>query len=767
MARLTSLPSSPRLPQGGPARQRGRVWLKALGVVAGLGLVGALGLGVAAALYYPTLPDLKELTDYQPKLPLRVYSADDVLIGEFGTERRRYLPLKDIPKLMQDALLAVEDARFREHGGVDPVGILRAVVSNSTGGRRSGASTITQQLARTVYLSREQKLSRKLYEMLLATKMERELSKDQILEIYMNQIYLGQRAYGFEAAAGTYFGKSLKELSIAEVAMLAGLPQNPANANPAVNFDRAQKRQWVVLERMKQVGLITDEQQAQAKAEKLHIKARPELPLHAEYVAELVRQTVFQQYGEEAYTRGLVVHTTLDAQAQAAAYKAVRKGILDYERRQVYRGPEAFIDLPQDEDERDDAVSHILAKHPDQDDLKAAVVLTADRKLVKVVTVEGDEISVQGDGLKPVASGLSDKAGDKLRIRPGAVVRIQQVGKGWAITQQPEVEAGLVAVDPRTGQVRALVGGFDFAKNQFNHVTQAMRQPGSSFKPFVYSAALEKGFSGATVVNDAPFTDDPNWDPKNYDGTFEGPMAIRQALAKSKNMVTIRVLQAVTPPVAKEWIAQFGLDPDKHPENLTMALGSGSLTPLQSALGYSVFANGGYRITPQFITRISDAKGNVLSKAEPKVLSEDDRAIPARNAYVMSSLLQEITRSGTAAKAQATLKRPDVYGKTGTTNDAMDAWFAGYHPELTAVVWIGYDTPRSLGVRETGGGLSLPIWIDFMQVALKGKPVVTYPLPSGLVQDNGEWFYEEFAGGQGVTSLGLKVDAAASAASAP
>ena len=737
------------------------LWLAGLAVAAVLSIVFVAGVAMVVA--YPHLPDISDLADYRPKLPLRIFTADGVLMGEFGEERRNLTPINEIPKVMKDAVLSIEDARFYQHGGVDYLGILRAGVANIGRMKSQGASTITMQVARNVYLSSEKTYTRKIYEILLTYKLEHMLSKDQILEIYMNQIFLGNRAYGFASAAETYFGKSLKDITIAEAAMLAGLPKAPSAYNPFANPKRARARQLYIIERMEDNGFITAAQAKAAKAEPLHLRTSADKNiLHAEYVAETVRQMVYAQYGAETYTRGLNVTTTLLADEQRAAYRALRQGIMDYERRQIYRGPEKFIDLPTDPKKMEDAIDDALDDHPDNGDLLTAVVLEAGPRKVVVTRGNGDTIEITGDGLKPVQSGLSDKAAPAVRLRRGAVVRIVQTPKGpYEITQQPEVEGALVAIHPRNGAVRALVGGFDFAKNKFNHVTQAWRQPGSSFKPFIYSAALEKGFTPATVVNDAPLffdggvTGGQPWEPKNYDGKFEGPMNLRTGLAKSKNMVSIRVLQAVGARNAQEWITRFGFDEDKHPAYLTMALGAGSVTPMQMASAYSVFANGGYLVQPHLITRITDPKGKVLVESPPpQEPDEAQRAITPRNAYVMNSLLQEVTRSGTAARAQALLKRPDVYGKTGTTNDSMDAWFAGYNPQVTGVVWIGYDTPRKLGDRETGGGLSLPVWISYMETALRQLPVSEYPVPEGLVHVGNEWVFEEFARG-GVSSLGL------------
>ncbi|MFM6992125.1 MAG: penicillin-binding protein 1A, partial [Rhodoferax sp.] len=721
-------------------------WLTRLALMAGgVMLAGALSLlmvvGVAMVMVYPNLPDVSELADYRPKLPMRIFSVEGEVLGEFGEERRQLTPIAQIPKVMRDAVLSIEDSRFYEHGGVDYLGILRAGLANIARNKSQGASTITMQVARNVYLSSEKTYTRKIYEILLTYKLEHLLSKDQILEIYMNQIYLGNRAYGFAAAAETYFGKQLKDISVAEAAMRAGLPKAPSAYNPIANPKRARSRQLYILERMQENGFITAEVAASAKKQELRVRTlSASRNGHAEYVAETVRQLMFSQYGDETYTRGLNVYTTIRTLDQESAYKALRQGILEYEQRQIYRGPEKFITLPTSAQEREEAIDEALDEHPDNGDLMSAVVLDVTAKKVTVTRQNAESFDITGEGLHAVQSGLSAKAPPNIKLRPGAIVRVVKNAKnGWAITQLPEVEGAFVALDPRDGSIKAMVGGFDFMKNKFNHVTQAWRQPGSSFKPFIYSAALEKGFTGATVVNDAPLTFDTAltggqpWEPKNYDGVFEGPMPLRKGLAKSKNMISIRVLNAIGPKYAQDWITRFGFEEEKHPPYLTMALGAGSVTPMQMATAYSVFANGGYRVNPWLITRVSEQKGKVLVESKPVVLDESVRAIEPRNAFVMDSLLQEVTRSGTAARAQATLKRPDLYGKTGTTNDSIDTWFAGYHPTLTAVVWMGYDTPRALGDRETGGGLSLPVWISYMETALRGVPVTELTAPEGVV----------------------------------
>ena len=733
---------------------------------AGLMAVGLGGLllmvAMALVMAHPNLPDVSELLEYRPKLPLRIYSADKVLLGEFGEERRSFTPIKEIPQVMKDAVLAIEDARFYQHSGVDYLGVIRAGLANVRSFKSQGASTITMQVARNVYLSTEKSYTRKIYEILLTFKLEHTLSKDQILEIYMNQIFLGNRAYGFAAASETYFGKPLKDISVAEAAMLAGLPKAPSAFNPIANPKRARARQLYIIERMQDNGFISAPQALAAKGQILRIRTNSDPDrIHAEFVAEMARQLIFNQYGTEAYTRGLNVYTTANAGEQMAAYKALRRGIMDYERRQIYRGPEKFVTLPADLKEAEDAIDDALADHPDNGDVMSAVVLQASAKKVVAERANGETVEITGEGLKPAQSGLSDKAPPQIAIRRGAVIRVMKTADKWEITQLPEVEGAFVAIDPRDGAIRALVGGFDFGKNKFNHVTQAWRQPGSSFKLFIYSAALEKGLTPATMVNDAPLFFDAGvtggqpWEPKNYDGQFDGPMSLRTALKKSKNMVSISVLQAVGAQNAQDWITRFGFDADKHPPYLTMALGAGSVTPMQMVAGYAVFANGGLRVNPYLITKITDQAGRVLVETPPQAPSESDRSIDGRNAFVMSSLLQEITRSGTAARAQAQLKRPDLYGKTGTTNDSIDTWFVGYQPTLAAGVWMGYDKPRKLGDRETGGGLSLPVWINFMEHALKGVPVSEPPVPAGVVNLGGEWYYEEYARGSGVSSLGL------------
>ena len=726
-----------------------------------LAVMGSLLVAYAFLVAKPNLPKISVLTDYNPKTPLRVYTADKVLIGEFGEERRKVVPLSEIPLHMRNAVLAIEDDRFYQHGGVDYVGVLRAGITNLRGHLSQGASTITMQVARNFFLSNEKTFSRKIYEVLLAWEIESQLSKDKILEIYMNQIFLGQRAFGFSSAAQIYFGKELKDISIAEAAMLAGLPKAPSAYNPVSNFRRAKIRQEYILQRMRDLTYITPEQYQKAMAEELHVRGLGnEFSTRADFPSEMVRQLLYAQYGDAIYSQGLEVYTTILKADQDAAYKAVRHGIYDYDLRHAYRGPEGFIDLPLESAKRQRAIDEALLDHPPLDDLQSGVVLDAKPKELQVMIATGDIIAIKGDGLKLAQTSLTDNAQPKKRLRSGAIVRLLSDSGVWKLAQLPQVEAAFVSMNPETGAILALVGGFDFRRNQFNHVTQAMRQPGSSFKPFIYSAAIEKGFSPSTMVNDAPLsigsleTGSQVWEPKNYDGKYDGMMRLRNALAKSKNLVSVRLIRAIGPSYAQEFIQRFGFEPEKHPPYLTMALGAGSVTPLQMATAYSVFANGGYRVDPYLIDKMIDSKGSVLFEAKPVRVNVDaSRVLDARTAFVMDSLLQEVTKSGTAASARAKLGRNDIAGKTGTTNDSNDAWFAGYNPKIVAVAWIGFDKPASLGDRETGGGLALPMWISYMTTALKNSPQEARQVPEGVTQFDGDWFIPEFAPNGGVREL--------------
>ena len=732
-----------------------------LGIAALVALGAVLLVGYALFVLAPGLPSLDAVTDYRPKMPLRVFTADNVLIGEFGQEHRDFVAIQDMPQQLKNAIVAIEDERFYNHSGVDFKGVLRALVSDVTGGIKQGGSTITMQVARTFFLNQEWTLPRKLKETLLSYRIESALNKDQILELYMNQIYLGQRSYGFSSAARTYFGKPLKDLSIAQNAMLAGLPQNPARHNPAVNPERAKLRQMLVLKNMLRLGNITQAQFAQASAEPIRINTSPTVEAHGAFVAEMVRQSLFTQYQEATYTMGLNVVTTINNAEQVAAYESVRRNVLAYDQRHGYRGPEATIDLPADEDARDDAIDALLLKHPASDSLLPAVVTEVVAKSLKAEMASGESIQISGAELGFAAGALHANANKALRLRPGALIRVAQNAKQkWIISQLPEVDAAYVSLNAQSGAYRALVGGFDFRRKNFNHATSAWRQPGSSIKPFIYSAALERGFAPATLINDVQLSATSNenlkWDPRNDDGKYDGPIRMQDALAQSKNVVSVRILRAIGVDYARGYLPRFGFDADKHPLNLTMALGTGSVTPVQLASAYGVFANGGYLVSPWLVQRVSDGRGKVLFESDrPAIPPEDARAIDARNAFVTDSMLREVTRSGTGAMASQKLQRQDLAGKTGTTSDAVDGWFAGYANDIVSVAWMGYDEPRSLGTREFGATLALPIWIDSMRRALVGTTPSPRSVPDNVVNVDGHWNFSEFDGDAGVKTLGM------------
>jgi penicillin-binding protein 1A len=748
--------------------QRGFSWGKLLIGLIALPVVGVISvvllLTLATVLANDRLPSMDSLVDYRPKVPLRVYTADNILIGEFGDQRRTVVKFADVPKSLKQGILAAEDTRFFEHSGIDPVGVFRAAISNVThSGRGQGASTLTMQLARNFFLSSEKTYTRKIYEILLALRIEQSLTKEQIFEIYLNQIFLGQRAYGFGAASQAYFGKELKDITIAEAAMLAGLPKAPSSYNPVVNPVRAKQRQQFILGKMRDLKFITEAEYQVAAKEELKVKSSAgSFLVEADYVAELARQLTHDVFKDDTYSAGLSVYTTIIADEQMAANAALRKGVTDYDRKYGYRGPEEFAALPKSD--LDDFVTEKLNEYPDAGDYYAAMVLEASPRAVKVSRGSGQPpITIGPEGLKFVASALQPNANAEKRIRPGAIVRITgNAADQYEIVQLPEVEAALVAINTTDGAVRAMVGGFEFGRNKFNRVTQAFRQPGSTFKPFIYSAALEKGFMTSTLINDAPIfidaaqTGGQLWEPKNYDGRFDGPMTMRTGLARSKNMVSIRLLQSIGPQYAQDYVGRFGFDLEKNPPYLTLALGAGLATPLQMVGGISVFANGGYRIEPYIIARITDAQGRVVSTAKPSLAGDESkRAIDSRNAYIVDSMLRTVVSRGTADKAKA-LKRADTAGKTGTTNDSHDAWFAGYAGNIAAVAWVGFDQPRKLGEKETGGGLALPIWLKYMQKALKGTPEYRQNQPSGLIQQGDEVYYSESRPGTGVAALGVE-----------
>ena len=749
-------------------------------------LIGALALGAATLWWANDLPPTTKATAYRPVQHLQVFTTDGVEIAQFGSERRLFVPIGKMPQALRDAIIATEDHTFYEHGGISWRGLARAVVANLTGGMPQGASTLTQQVARTFFLSTRRTAERKVKEALLAFQLERELTKDQILELYLNQIFLGQRAYGFGAAAPAYFGRPLGQLTLAETALIAGLPQNPVHANPIASAERAERRMRWVLQRMLVTGKITQAAHDAALAQKLIYRRSQASDIEAQHVAEMARRAVVERIGEQAYSEGVRVTTSLRADDQRAAHTALRRAVMAHERKQAWRGPEDFESLPaQDaqgadrENRENRAVGLALREARDDEDLRVAVVLAASPREVQARLASGETVTVGGEGLRMlrgVAAALTANAPKTLAIRRGSIVRLVSVpgpapragnkaaaasnpAPRWAITQWPQADAAFVSIDPTSGRIRALVGGFEFGRQQFNRVTDAWRQPGSAFKPFLYSAAFEHGVMPETVVDDLPLTMPdggvPSWSPGNSDGQFAGPISVREALVRSRNLPSVRLLQHVGLNAARDWARRFGFDADKLPQNLTFALGAGSTTPLQLARAYAVLANGGHRIDAVLIERIVDAQGQVLFEAPPaKPVDDSSRVVPAANVFLVDTLLRDVTARGTAAKAQAQLGRSDLYGKTGTTNDAVDAWFAGFQSGLVGVAWMGYDEPRSLGEGESGGGLALPIWIEAMGRALRGVPVAPLAPPPGVVAVGNDWRYAMFEDGGFLAKVG-------------
>lgn len=750
-------------------------WLAITGVC-GAGAAISLGLVIFSVAYYQ-LPAIDALTQYRPKVPLRVYTADGDLIGEFGEERRDYVPFEEIPRHVKLAILAAEDNGFYEHSGIEFMGIARAAISNIITGRRGqGGSTITMQVARNFFLSSERSYTRKLYEVAMAFKIEQNLSKDKIFEVYANQIFLGHRSYGFGSAAKTYFGKDLRDLSISEAAVLAGLPVAPSAYNPMVNMRRATMRRNYVLGRMFNLGYIDEITYASAIAQPIKVRQttaeqqKTQLQtqeLHAGYVAEMVRMLLVPYFKDTLYNQGLNVYTTIRSFDQKVASKTVRQNMIDYDRRYGYRGVEGHVDISQEET-REANIRQALAKVVSSANLLPGVVTQLTPQTMSVQLYSGETVKIAAKDFA-FAKRYIAQNGKELQgrykakeLRVGAIVRVTQDAKGkWSLGQIPVVESAFVSANFNTGAIYSLVGGFDFKLNQFNHVTQAWRQPGSSFKPFIYSAALDKGFTPATIINDAPLSIDPRltggklWEPRNDDRRYDGPMPLATALARSKNLVSIRIVQAIDPFYAQQFISKFGFNPKNHPALLTMALGVGSVTPLEMVTGYSVFANGGYLVQPYLIEKVTDADGNVLMQSHnAKVGDGAPRTLDARNAYVMNSLLHDVATRGTGRRAGNALKRADIGAKTGTTNDALDAWFAGYAGEIAAVGWMGYDQPKSLGANAYGAGLVLPVWVNYMKAVLKDAPEYYRPQPADVVKIDGMPFYADQVGDT-VQTLGL------------
>ena len=692
-------------------------------------------------------------------MPLRIMTADGVQIAEFGRERRKLVDFNEVPKVLIQAILAAEDDRFFKHQGIDINGILRSAINNILkGSKAQGGSTITMQVARNFYLSSEKTFTRKIYEVLLALEIERKLSKKQILELYINQIYLGKRAYGFASAAQIYFAKSLNKINIAEAAMLAGLPKAPSAFNPYTNLRRATLRQRYVLGRMYKLGNISLSQYQKEFNRKLIFKKGMGqrfaniFPVKADHLAEMVRQQVFSEFGEKTYNLGLTVFTTIRADEQRAAHMALRSGVLSYDKKNGYRGPEAFIKLPNDPNSANEVIADKLSSVSDSLDILAGIVTKIEKSKITVSRGENIPIILKRSNTKFAEKFFTKQTPQKKRIRRGSLIRIKpssENNKEYEITQLPEAQAALVAVQTNNGAIRALVGGFDFQSNKYNRVTQAYRQPGSAIKPFIFGAALEKGFSPKTLINDLPINFSPEstggtlWEPKNFNNLYLGPISMKEALTKSQNMVSIRIVKKITPKFSQDYISRFGFEAKKNPPLFSLALGAGAITPLQLVAGYSSIANGGFFIKPYFIDRILDYSGNLVRRYEPLLAgNEKYRIIDARHAYILHNMLSDVVDSGTARKAKV-LERPDLAGKTGTTNDAIDAWFAGYQPAISAVTWFGYDNPKSLGEKQTGSGIALPIWIDFMKEILKRQPIVFKPEPPGIIRINDGLFTSE------------------------
>lgn len=720
-----------------------------IGLILGLVLFVVGLVAIAILVTYPKLPSLEAVQHYQPKMPLTVYSSDGEVIGVYGEERRSFTKISDFPKVLKDAVVAAEDKRFYDHWGVDVIGVMRAAVGNLTGGVQSGASTITQQVARNFYLSNERTFTRKFNEALLAYKIEQSLSKDQILELYFNQIYLGQRAYGFAAASRIYFNKDVKDLTLAEATILAGLPKAPSTFNPIVNPERAQLRQKYILNNMVEEKMITPQERDEALAEELQYKRYVQkINQSALYVAEMVRQELYDKYGEEAYTQGFRVYTTVNSANQRAATEALRKTLRGFDRGSSYRGAEHYLDLSKTDDAEETAGQYLSTLYA-VDGMMPAVVLDVSKKGVRVQLPNGNQTTLDNAELGFAAKAVNNKKMGDAQIRRGAVIRVKQNGKRWSVGQEPLLQGALVSLDAKTGAVRALVGGYDFHSRTFNRATQAQRQPGSSFKPFVYSAGLAKGMTMATSINDAPINlpgqgkNGTVWSPKNSDGRYAGFITLRQALTASKNMVSIRILMSIGVGYAQEYIQRFGFKPSEIPAGLSMALGTGETTPMKMAEGYTVFANGGYKVSSYVIDRIYDGQGRLRAQMQPLEAGKNaPQVIDPRNAYIMYKMMQDVVRSGTATGARA-LGRSDIAGKTGTTNDNKDAWFVGFNPDLVTAVYIGYDKPRSMGNAGYGGRIALPVWVEYMRFALKGVPSTGMKAPEGLVTRGNDYFLKE------------------------
>lgn len=710
---------------------------------------------VVAVLYYIEfqLPDIDALNTVQLQVPLEIYTSDGKLIAAYGEKRRIPVPYDQIPKQLINAVLATEDQRYFQHPGVDIPGLMRATVLLVTTGRKEqGGSTITMQVARSFYLSRNKTFGRKLREILLALKIDHKLSKQKILELYLNKIFLGNRAYGVAAAAEIYYGKKLNQLTLDEYAMLAGLPQAPSTLNPLANADLAKKRRDHVLARMFELHYITEKEYRTAITAPLNARYHNlQIQVKAPYAAELVRQQLEQMYGDDVYTEGLNVYTTIDSRLQNDANTAVRDNLMAYDQRHGYRGPEDnlgvpdLLDLEKWEEELQDMHTY--------NGLEPAAVIDMSTQTVTALRSNGSMITIPWSGLSwarkqinpDYLGGRPRKASDIIKL--GDVIRVASTGEGWRLAQLPKAQAGLITLNPQNGDILALVGGFDFDRSSFNRITTAERQPGSSFKPFIYSAALDKGFTLSSLINDAPIVvqnpvDGQLWRPQNDDHRFYGPQRLRDALIHSRNLASIRLLDLITIPYALGYAQRFGFNKTELPPTLSLALGTASVTPLQMATAYAVFANGGFRIVPYAIDNIRDSKGTVIYQAKPlyactncsptesEGTNHAPRVISPQNAFLINSALKDVIQHGTAMLAKSAGRR-DLAGKTGTTQNQVDAWFAGYNADLVTVTWVGFDQPQSL--HEWGNQAALPMWVQFMESALKGRPEHGLEQPPGIV----------------------------------
>ena len=736
------------------------------------GIVCLLAVGgIIVALASPKLPKVSDLVDYQPKLPLRIMTADGIQIGEFGKEKRRFVDYASVPKILIEAILAAEDDRFFSHRGIDTSGMVRSVINNILkGAKAQGGSTITMQVARNFYLSSEKTFTRKIYEILLAIEIERNLSKEQILELYLNKIYLGKRAYGFGSAAFVYFGKPLSQINIAEAAMLAGLPKAPSKFNPFSNYRRAIIRQRYVLKRMYKLGKISLSEYQQNYERKLKLRKgkkiieignRSKVP--AAHVAEMVRQQIYSEFKEQTYELGLTVFTTIRAKEQIAAQKALENAVFKYTLSSQLVDSSKVLKLSRQKNLREKEIKDYLSTQKSFKNIFPSVITKIKKNTIEIASLEKEKISVKIT--KDIRNLLRRNQNDQIKtgFTVGSIIWVHRTKKGeYKPTNKPEVEGAIVAMQTTNGAIRALVGGFDFYSNKYNRVTQAYRQPGSALKPFIFGAALEKGISPNTIVSDLPVNFDIDitggvlWEPRNFNNVYLGPITIKEALTKSQNMVSIRLIKHIKPDFAQKYIRRFGFEPARNPAYFTLALGAGAVTPLQLAVGYSMIANGGYYVKPFFIDRIVDNDGKLIRKYEPlKIGDEKFRVIDAKHAFILNNILSEVIKNGTGRKARV-LRRPDIAGKTGTTNNAVDAWFAGYQPTLTAITWFGFDSPKSLGKNQTGSAVALPFWIDFMKEALKDVPVSFVPEPYGIIRINNNLYTNETMPPNGVRSIDVK-----------